>query len=125
LIQWPTAARLTPNAAALSFCHPPASDNSQARWRRHWPTSARFFDVFMALSARTIHAFTPGSLNAQERSAFSRYAANARWHPLETRLQRERAEEIARVVKQAIDDYLPTNKRNLMEPQPSASSNRH
>ena len=55
-------------------------------------------------------------LNAQERSAFSRYAANARWHPLETRLQRERAEEIARLVKQAIDDYLPSNKRDLMQP---------
>jgi RNase adaptor protein for sRNA GlmZ degradation len=55
-------------------------------------------------------------LNAQERSAFSRYAANARWHPLETRLQRERAEEIARLVKQAIDDYLPNNKRNMIEP---------
>jgi len=55
-------------------------------------------------------------LNAQERSALSRYAANARWHPLETRLQRERAEEIARVVKQAIDDCLPSNKRDLMEP---------
>jgi hypothetical protein len=55
-------------------------------------------------------------LNAQERSAFSRSAANARWHPLETRLQRERAEEIARLVKQAIDDYRPSDKRNLMEP---------
>ena len=54
-------------------------------------------------------------LNSQERGALSRYAANARWHPLETRLQREHAEEIARVVKQAIDGYLPTNKRDLMQ----------
>jgi len=55
-------------------------------------------------------------LNAQERSALAKHAAQSRWHPLETRLQRERADEIARLVKQAIDDYLPTNKRNPMEP---------
>jgi hypothetical protein len=55
-------------------------------------------------------------LSPLERSALAKHAAQSRWHPLETRLQRERAEEIARVVKQAIDDYLPTNKRNLMEP---------
>lgn len=55
-------------------------------------------------------------LSARERSELSRHAAQSRWHPLETRLQRERAEEIARVVKQAIDDYLPSNKRDLMEP---------
>ena len=55
-------------------------------------------------------------LNSQERSALARHAAQSRWHPLQTRLQRERAEEIARLVKQAIDDYLPNNKRNMMEP---------
>lgn len=43
-------------------------------------------------------------LNSEERSALAKHAARARWHPLETRLQRERAEEIARMVKQAIDD---------------------
>ena len=55
-------------------------------------------------------------LNTQERSALAKHAAQSRWHPLETRLQRERAEEIARVVKQAIDDYLPSNKRDMMDP---------
>ncbi len=54
-------------------------------------------------------------LNSQERSALARHAAQSRWHPLQTRLQRERAEEIARLVKQAIDDYLPNNKRTMME----------
>ncbi len=54
-------------------------------------------------------------LDSQERSALARHAAQSRWHPLETRLQRERAEEIARLVKQAIDDYLPNNKRTMME----------
>jgi hypothetical protein len=55
-------------------------------------------------------------LNTQERSALARHAARARWHPLEAKAQRERAEELARVVKQAIDDYLPSNKRDLMQP---------
>jgi hypothetical protein len=51
-------------------------------------------------------------LSAKERSELSRHAAESRWHPLETRLKRERAEELARVVKQAIDDYLPTSTRD-------------
>jgi hypothetical protein len=55
-------------------------------------------------------------LNSQERSALARHAARARWHPCEAQAAKERAEELARVVKQAIDDYLPSNKRNLMEP---------
>jgi hypothetical protein len=55
-------------------------------------------------------------LNSQERSALARYAARARWHPLEAKAQRERDEELARVVKQAIDAYVPSNKRNMMEP---------
>jgi hypothetical protein len=55
-------------------------------------------------------------LNPQERSALAKHAAQARWHPLQAKAQRERAEEIARVVKQAIDDYLPSNKRDLMQP---------
>lgn len=55
-------------------------------------------------------------LTAKERSELSRHAARSRWHPLETRLQKERAEEIARVVKQAIDNYLPSSKRDILEP---------
>lgn len=46
-------------------------------------------------------------LNTQERSALAKHAARARWHPLEAKARRERAEELVRVVKQAIDDYLP------------------
>ena len=53
-------------------------------------------------------------LNSLERSALAKHAARARWHPLEAKAQRERAEELARVVKQAIDDYLPSNKRDMM-----------
>lgn len=48
-------------------------------------------------------------LSARERSALAKHAARARWHPLEARTRRERAEEIACVVKQAIDNYLPSN----------------
>ena len=55
-------------------------------------------------------------LNDQERSALAKYAARARWHPREAQAARERAEELARVVKQAIDAYMPSDKRNLMEP---------
>jgi hypothetical protein len=55
-------------------------------------------------------------LNTRERSALAKYAARARWHPLAAKADRERAEELARVVKQAIDDYLPSNKRDLMQP---------
>jgi hypothetical protein len=54
-------------------------------------------------------------LNTQERSALAKHAARARWHPLEAQVKRERAEELARVVKQAIDDYLPGNKRDMMD----------
>ncbi len=54
-------------------------------------------------------------LNTQERSALAKHAARARWHPLESKARKERAEEIARVVKQAIDDYLPGNRRDMME----------
>lgn len=53
-------------------------------------------------------------LNTQERSALAKHAARARWHPLEAKAQRERAEELARVVRQAIDDYLPSNKHDMM-----------
>jgi hypothetical protein len=54
-------------------------------------------------------------LSTQERSVLAKHAARARWHPLEAKAQRERAEELARVVKQAIDDYLPSNKRDMMQ----------
>lgn len=53
-------------------------------------------------------------LTSQERSALAKQAAHTRWHPLEAKAQRERAEELARVVKQAIDDYLPSNKHDMM-----------
>ena len=55
-------------------------------------------------------------MNTQERSALAKHAARARWHPREAQAARERAEELARVVKQAIDAYVPSDKRNLMEP---------
>lgn len=48
-------------------------------------------------------------LNAQERSALAKHAARARWHPSQAKAQRERADELARLIKQAIDDYLPSN----------------
>jgi hypothetical protein len=54
-------------------------------------------------------------LNSQERSALARYAARARWHPLQAKAERERAEELARLVKQAIGDYLPSSNRDLMQ----------
>jgi hypothetical protein len=52
-------------------------------------------------------------LSSQERSALAKHAARSRWHPLEAKARRERADELARVVKQAIDDYLPSHKRNV------------
>jgi hypothetical protein len=55
-------------------------------------------------------------LNDQERSALAKHAARARWHPREAQAAKERFEELARVVKQAIDAYVPSDKRNLMEP---------
>lgn len=55
-------------------------------------------------------------LSPQQRSELARHAAFAKHHPYQFKQQWERAEELARVVKQAIDDYLPSNKRDLMEP---------
>ena len=43
-------------------------------------------------------------LNAQERSAISRHAARARWHPREAQEIRDRAQEITQLVKQALKD---------------------
>src|SRR5260370_1091925 len=62
-----TAAVLTPNAAALSFCPHPCSCTSQARWRRHSHASARWWDileVFLPPGVRTFHALTLGSVGA-------------------------------------------------------------
>ena len=52
-------------------------------------------------------------LNSQERSALARHAARARWHPLEAKARRERAEEIVYLIKQALKDgeQLPTSLR--------------
>lgn len=52
----------------------------------------------------------------QERSALAKRAAHARWHPLEAKARRERAEETASMVKQAIDDYLPSDKHDGVQP---------
>ena len=43
-------------------------------------------------------------LNPQERSALAKHAAQARWHPLQAKAQRERAEEIVYLIKQALKD---------------------
>ena len=43
-------------------------------------------------------------LNDQERSALAKYAARARWHPLEAKARRERADEIVYLIKQALKD---------------------
>jgi hypothetical protein len=59
-----------------------------------------------------MHAATLGSLGglarrerltAQERSAISRHAVRARWHPHEAQAIREKAEEITQLVKQALN----------------------
>ena len=41
-------------------------------------------------------------LNAQERSAISRLAARARWHPREAKAAREYAQEVAYLVQQTL-----------------------
>ena len=53
-------------------------------------------------------------LSPRERSELGRHAAFAKHHPHQFKLQQERAEELARVVKQAIDDYLPSNKHDIL-----------
>jgi hypothetical protein len=55
-------------------------------------------------------------MNSQERSALAKHAARTRWHPREAQAEKERLEELARVVKQAIDAYVPSDKRNMLEP---------
>ncbi len=41
-------------------------------------------------------------LNAEERSALARHAARSRWHPREAQAAREKAQEIANLVQQAL-----------------------
>jgi hypothetical protein len=62
---------------------------------------------------KNMHAATLGSLGGyrckerltpQERSAISRHTAKAHWHPHEAQAIREKAEEITRLVKQALKD---------------------
>jgi hypothetical protein len=55
-------------------------------------------------------------MDTEENSALAKYAARVRWHPTEANAQRERAEEVARVAKQATDEYLPSDKHDLMLP---------
>ncbi len=52
-------------------------------------------------------------LNSLERSALAKHAARARWHPLEAKARRERADEIVYLIKQALKDGE--------QPPPSAS----
>jgi hypothetical protein len=55
---------------------------------------------------------------AQQRSEHARHAAFAQHHPYQFKRQQERKDELTRVLKQAIDqamqDYLPSDKRGLM-----------
>ncbi len=41
-------------------------------------------------------------LNAQERSAIARHAARARWHPQEAQAAKEKAQELAYLIQQAL-----------------------
>jgi hypothetical protein len=56
-------------------------------------------------------------LSARLRSALARHATYAKHHPHRFRRQQEQGAEIARVVKQAIDDYLPDN-NDLLHSRP-------
>ena len=60
---------------------------------------------------KNIHAATLGSLgglkrrerlNAQERSAIARHAAQSCWHPREAQAAREYAQEVAYIVQQTL-----------------------
>jgi hypothetical protein len=42
--------------------------------------------------------------SAEERSALARYAARARWHPQQAQVAKEKAQELAYVVQQALKD---------------------
>jgi hypothetical protein len=41
-------------------------------------------------------------LSAEQRSAISRHAARARWHPREAQAEREKAQELAYLIQQAL-----------------------
>lgn len=43
-------------------------------------------------------------LNTQERSALAKHAAQSRWHPLEAKARRERAQEIVYLIKEALKE---------------------
>jgi hypothetical protein len=43
-------------------------------------------------------------LTAEQRSAISRHAARARWHPQEAQAAKEKAQEITYLIKQAFKD---------------------
>jgi hypothetical protein len=60
---------------------------------------------------KNIHAAELGSrggqkrmeqLSAQERSALAKHAARARWHPREAQAEREKAQELAYLIQQAL-----------------------
>ena len=62
---------------------------------------------------KNIHAATLGSLgglkrkerlSAAERSAIFRHAAWARWHPQDAQAAREKAQELAYLIQQALKD---------------------
>ncbi len=43
-------------------------------------------------------------LTAEQRSAISRHAARSRWHPRETQAAKEKAQELAYLIQQALKD---------------------
>ncbi len=43
-------------------------------------------------------------LTAEQRSAISRHAARARWHPQEAQAAKEKAQELAYLIQQALKD---------------------
>lgn len=43
-------------------------------------------------------------LSAEQRSAISRHAARARWHPQEALAAKEKAQELAYLIQQALKD---------------------
>jgi hypothetical protein len=43
-------------------------------------------------------------LSAEQRSAISRHAARARWHPQEAKAAKEKAQELAYLIQQALKD---------------------
>ena len=71
-----------------------------------------------------LHAATLGSLgglrrkerlSAEERRAIARHAARVRWHPREAQAEREKAQELAYLIQQAIKNgkQLPLSDTGL------------